>query len=86
MASSTDIINNKDKDIEIEFINILYDKMNELYNDNTDLYNRINYIERTGDEIEFNNYLQMLDKFINDQYDNIDKINNWIKDNINNKK
>ena len=86
MASSTDIINNKDKDIEIEFINILYDKMSELYNDNTDLYNRINYIERTGDEIEFNNYLQMFDKFINDQYDNIDKINNWIKDNINNKK
>lgn len=82
----TDIINNKDKDIEIEFINILYDKMNELYNDNTDLYNCINYIERTGDEIEFNNYLQMFDKFINDQYDNIDKINNWIKDNINNKK
>lgn len=82
----TDIINNKDKDIEIEFINILYDKMNELYNDNTDLYNRINYIERTGDEIEFNNYLQMFDKFINDQYDNIDKINNWAKDNINNKK
>lgn len=81
-----DIINNKDKDIEIEFINILYDKMSELYNDNTDLYNRINYIERTGDEIEFNNYLQMFDKFINDQYDNIDKINNWIKDNINNKK
>ena len=86
MTSTTDIINNKDKDIEIEFINILYDKMNELYNDNTDLYNRINYIERTGDEIEFNNYLQMFDKFINDQYDNIDKINNWIKDNINNKK
>lgn len=86
MASTTDIINNKDKDIEIEFINILYDKMNELYNDNTNLYNRINYIERTGDEIEFNNYLQMFDKFINDQYDNIDKINNWIKDNINNKK
>lgn len=82
----TDIINNEDKDIEIEFINILYDKMNELYNDNTDLYNRINYIERTGDEIEFNNYLQMFDKFINDQYNNIDKINNWIKDNINNKK
>ena len=86
MASMADIINNKDKDIEIEFINILYDKMSELYNDNTDLYNRINYIERTGDEIEFNNYLQMFDKFINDQYDNIDKINNWIKDNINNKK
>ena len=86
MASMADIINNKDKDIEIEFINILYDKMNELYNDNTDLYNRINYIERTGDEIEFNNYLQMFDKFINDQCDNIDKINNWIKDNINNKK
>lgn len=86
MTSSTDIINNKDKDIEIEFINIVYDKMNELYNDNTDLYNRINYIERTGDEIEFNNYLQMFDKFINDQYDNIDKINNWVKDNINNKK